>query len=203
VIPEHLDRPGDPGGHPVVWVIPSQHISEADVSDLMRGVDRARARHTGPGPFIVSIDGRSGAGKSGLALLLRERLQERDGADSVRVFHLEDLYPGWEGLAAGVDLYAGMLARLHRGQDAVWHAWDWENDRADPSPRTLCADVPLLITEGVGSTAPGHPEARPDFGVWLHLEEPLRRHRALRRDGEMYRPYWDLWAGQEERLFAL
>lgn len=203
MIPEHLERPNPPSGHPVVWVIPSQRISEADVADLMRGIDRARARHAGPGPFIVSIDGRSGAGKSGLAALLRERFEARDGADAVRVFHLEELYPGWDGLADGVELYAGMIAALREGRDAAWHAWDWELDRTDPRERTLPASAPLLITEGVGSTAPGHPGCRPHFGVWLHLEEPLRKHRALRRDGEMYRQHWDRWAAQEERLFAL
>jgi hypothetical protein len=75
-------------------------------------------------------------------------------------------------------------------------------NRREPSSRTLSAGAKVIIAEGVGATAPGHQEVRPHFGIWLHLESNIRRYRALTRDGDLYRPYWQLWAEQEERLFA-
>jgi para-aminobenzoate synthetase len=36
--------------------------------------------------------------------------------------------------------------------------------------------------------------------VWLEAEDGVRRARALARDGESYRPFWDVWARQEQEL---
>ena len=46
--------------------------------------------------------------------------------------------------------------------------------------------------------------ARPllDLAVWLELETPARRTRALARDGETFAPHWDRWAAQEEDYLA-
>src|SRR5690606_18988766 len=60
----------------------------------------ARGR-TGAGPpVLVGVDGRSGAGKTDLAAAAA-RLLDRSG-HAARVVHLEDLYPGWSGLAAAL-----------------------------------------------------------------------------------------------------
>lgn len=55
----------------------------------------------------VLIDGRSGSGKTTLTerLVARQRL---DGV-GVQVMHVEDLYPGWDGLAAGSESVATAL----------------------------------------------------------------------------------------------
>ena len=77
-----------------------------------------------PAPVIIAIDGRSGAGKTTLAIELAARLREHH---KVSLFHLEDIYPGWNGLAAGIERYAStVLAPLHRGETAEWVSWDWE-----------------------------------------------------------------------------
>ncbi|MCT1368184.1 hypothetical protein [uncultured Kocuria sp.] len=186
--------------HRPLWVVPSYTITSEDESAIWKAIRREYEAFTGPGPFIVTIDGRSGSGKSRLA----ERLLDRARADvspKSELFHLEDLYPGWEGLAAGVDHYAAMLNQLLTGHDAAWNAWDWTRGQAEEAQRTVSASVPLLIAEGVGASAPGHPEVSGHFGLWLHVETPVRRFRALRRDGDLYRPYWALWADQEAKLF--
>ena len=67
-----------------------------------------------PAPVIIAIDGRSGAGKTTLAIELAARLREHH---KVSLFHLEDIYPGWNGLAAGIERYVTtVLAPLHRGE---------------------------------------------------------------------------------------
>ena len=59
-----------------------------------------------PAPVIIAIDGRSGTGKTTLAIELAARLRNHH---KVALFHLEDIYPGWNGLTAGVERYVGTV----------------------------------------------------------------------------------------------
>ena len=145
-----------------------------------------------PAPVIIAIDGRSGAGKTTLAIELAARLREHH---KVSLFHLEDIYPGWNGLAAGVERYVStVLAPLHRGDPAEWVSWDW-NAHYDGATRTT-QPAEIVLVEGVGAAAEA---ARPFLAavVWADSPEQDRRSRALARDGESYEPYWDEWAAQE------
>ncbi|MFF1251975.1 chorismate-binding protein [Pseudarthrobacter sp. NPDC058329] len=146
-----------------------------------------------PAPVIIAIDGRSGAGKTTLAVELAARLRAHH---KVALFHLEDIYPGWNGLMAGVDRYvATVLEPLSRGDAATWTSWDWENHHDGGACVTLPAEI--VIVEGVGSAAAA---ARPLLAavIWADSPEAVRRTRALDRDGGTYEPYWDQWAAQEE-----
>ncbi len=65
-------------------------------------------------------------------------------------------------------------------------------------------DVPAagaLIVEGCGS---GALAAAPYLSllVWVDAPHDVRRARGIGRDGEIFRPYWELWAAQERELFA-
>ncbi|MGL5912480.1 MAG: hypothetical protein ACRCZP_20905, partial [Phycicoccus sp.] len=75
----------------------------------------AAAAAAAPGPggvLVVSIDGRSGSGKSSLAAAVASRLR-------ARVVRMDGLYPGWDGLAAGVELLLTyVLEPLWRGEQA-------------------------------------------------------------------------------------
>jgi para-aminobenzoate synthetase len=150
-----------------------------------------------PAPVIIAIDGRSGAGKTTLAIELAATLRNHH---KVSLFHLEDIYPGWDGLSAGVERYVTtVLAPLSRGEAATWVSWDWKNHN-DGDPRvTLPAEI--VIVEGVGAAAAA---ARPllDAVIWADAPDGERRTRALARDGETYEPFWDQWAGQEAELLA-
>ena len=150
-----------------------------------------------PAPVIIAIDGRSGAGKTTLAIELAARLRNHH---KVSLFHLEDIYPGWNGLAAGVERYVTtVLAPLRRGEPATWVSWDWERHYDGDTRVTLPAEI--VIVEGVGAAAAA---ARPllDAVIWADSPDNERRTRALERDGETYGPYWDQWAAQEAELLS-
>lgn len=146
---------------------------------------------------LLAIDGRSGAGKTSLAAHLTATLTA--AGHDVALFHLEDLYPGWHGLRAGIDAYVReVLVPLASGTDARWRAWDWVHDAPGREISvTRAADVVLL--EGVGAADPA---ARPFLSAALRLDAPQeqRRRLALARDGATYEPWWETWAAQEEAL---
>ncbi|SEJ34658.1 anthranilate synthase component 1 [Arthrobacter sp. yr096] len=147
-----------------------------------------------PAPVIIAVDGRSGAGKTTLAVELAARLRQHH---KVSLFHLEDIYPGWNGLMPGIERYvATVLAPLSTGQAAEWISWDWEKHYDGGLNVTLPAEI--VIVEGVGAAAEA---ARPmlDAVVWVESPGDDRRRRALTRDGSTYEPYWDSWAAQEDQ----
>lgn len=146
------------------------------------------------GVATVLIDGRSGSGKSTLA----DRLQQR-WADSV-VVRLDDIYPGWQGLAWAVDhVHTELLYPRSAGGPARWQQWDWTADA--PAGWRLVGAEQRLIVEGVGTLSAGN-RALADVGIWIDADDDVRKHRALLRDGDTYRPYWDQWAAQEQTLIA-
>jgi hypothetical protein len=142
---------------------------------------------------VIAVDGRSGAGKSTLATTLAAEL----GAGLLR---LDDVYPGWDGLEAGIArLVLGVLGPLAGGRPAGYRRWVWETG-------SLGAWQPVgtsgtLVLEGVGC---GARACAPYLAalVWLEAPEPVRFERAIGRDGEGYRPHWQRWARQEERYLA-
>ncbi|MEV7663279.1 aminodeoxychorismate synthase component I [Paenarthrobacter sp. NPDC089316] len=150
-----------------------------------------------PAPVIIAVDGRSGAGKTTLAVELAARLRQHH---KVSLFHLEDIYPGWNGLRTGIERYvATVLTPLSQGAAAEWVSWDWERHYDGGLNVTLPAEI--VIVEGVGSAAEA---ARPmlDAVVWVEAPGDDRRRRALTRDGSTYEPYWDTWAAQEEEWLS-
>src|SRR6201995_2703445 len=90
-------------------------LSVAQLADLLAGTEPRLA-----GTRLVALDGRSGSGKTWLA----ERLAGPIGAP---VIHLEDLYPGWDGLAATAEVLAGWVTGpLGRGEAARLRRVGWD-----------------------------------------------------------------------------
>jgi anthranilate synthase component 1/para-aminobenzoate synthetase len=151
-----------------------------------------------PRPVLLAIDGRSGSGKTSLAHALTHTLRTQHGLD-VGLFHVEHVYRGWSGLEEGLEHYvAQVLVPLRRGERARWFPWDWKAHTVATAPR-FTRPAGVVLCEGVGSASPA---AHPLLDAALRLRAPasLRKERALARDGETYRPFWDMWAAQEERL---
>ncbi|MCT9820278.1 hypothetical protein N3K63_08280 [Microbacterium sp. W1N] len=147
------------------------------------------------GRALVLIDGRSGSGKTTLAALVARRL---DGEP--QIVALDDIYPGWDGLRDGAEIARrDVIAPFAAGMPSRWHRWDWAA-HARAEAHTVDPDRPLIV-EGAGVlTAQSAPLA--PVRVWLSCPTDVRRHRALTRDGETYRPFWDRWAAQEDDHIA-
>ena len=78
---------------------------------------------------------------------------------------------------------------------AGYRRWDW--DTSTPSDWVGVDPARPILVEGCGAlTLASAPLAI--CRVWLELDEPVRRHRALARDKGGYDPYWDIWATQEQ-----
>ena len=141
----------------------------------------ARAQRAVP---VVTIDGYSGSGKSTLAAAITRLVSDW------QVLHLDDWYPGWDGLAAGADIARRIAADLRAGRASSYEAWDWENGTTGATIRVPLAPT---IIEGCGAI-----EAEADLAVWIaDPGEDERRHRALARDGQTYAPHWQRWADQD------
>ena len=133
---------------------------------------------------VVTIDGYSGSGKSTLAAALVRLV------NGWQVLHLDDWYPGWDGLAAGADIARRIAADLRAGRASSYEAWDWEHGATGA---TIPVPLAPTIIEGCGAI-----EAVADLAVWIaDPGEDERRHRALARDGQTYAPHWQRWADQD------
>ncbi|WP_432547064.1 nucleoside/nucleotide kinase family protein [Kineococcus sp. SYSU DK004] len=144
-------------------------------------------------PWLVAVDGPSGAGKTVLAGALAAAL-------TAPLLHVEDLYPGWDGLAVSVPLLAdGVLTPLAAGRPGRYRRWDWTADA--PGAVVEVPPAPLLVVEGVGCGARAAARWVSRL-VWVQAPAGVRRERALARDGDVYAPHWERWAAQETRLFA-
>ncbi|NNM44772.1 uridine kinase family protein [Knoellia koreensis] len=141
---------------------------------------------------LVAIDGPSGSGKTTLA----RRVADQLAAPTV---HMDDLYPGWDGLRAGTHRANEWVVRpLCEGRAARYHRWDWAHDRYAAEWVQLPA-TDVVVLEGCGSGAlPAGAAA--SVLVWVEAEESVRRARGLARD-KGYEAFWDRWAAQERRLY--
>lgn len=151
-------------------------------------------------PFIVGIDGRSGSGKTVLTNRLAKALSINY---SVSVFRLDELYQGWNGLAAGLKVFSTeVLPELAAGRTAHWQEWDWDSDQTEfggPGKMRTTEPAEVIICEGV---CVGVRENRPllDTLIWLRAPKSTRYERAMNRDGQTYYGHWDTWAAQEQAI---
>jgi uridine kinase len=143
---------------------------------------------------LVCIDGPSGSGKTTLAARLAGALGDPP------VLHMDDLYPGWDGLAASVPLlYEQVVAPLAEGRPARYRRYDWHRGELAEAHDLGVPEV--LVVEGAGCGARVIAE-RAVLLVWIEAPRDERFRRGIARDGETYLPHWDRWARQEAAHFA-
>lgn len=159
-------------------------------------------------PLIITLDGRSGAGKTTLADTLKEELTSQ--GHTVTLIHMEDMYQGWNGLADGARQWSFSATSISQDGPAMWFGWDWEkNEKTGPFtkiyehsdtavPRSMRSRAPrhILLCEGVGAMA-----GAADLSIWLEVDEETRKERAIARDGKVMEEHWDMWKEQEDQLF--
>lgn len=157
----------------------------------------ARVRAAAPrcgGTRLVCVDGPSGSGKTVLAGRLVRALGDPP------LVHMDDLYPGWDGLARAVALlHEWIVEPLAAGRPARYRRYDW--DAGSYAEEHELGIPPLLVVEGVGAGA-RVVAARAVLLVWVEAPPAERFRRGMERDGEAYRPHWERWARQEQSLFA-
>jgi hypothetical protein len=144
---------------------------------------------------LVTVDGRSGAGKSRLTGRLATALGR---APSV---HLDFFYPGWEGLADVVPLARAWVAEpLAAGRPARWRRWDWTAHRWAEWHETPFA--PVVVLEGCGAGA-GALAPFVSTAVWVEAPADLRDRRLRARlDWPRYAPHRPGWIEREEAFYA-
>ncbi|MCY7342361.1 MAG: uridine kinase [Pseudonocardia sp.] len=165
-------------------------VSFADVADrVCRADPRCGATR------LVCVDGPSGSGKTVLADRLAIALR------GPALVHMDDLYPGWDGLADAVSLLEDLVvAPLAAGRPARYRRYDW--GRGEYAEEHDLGTPPLLVVEGVGSGARAI-ATRAVLLMWVEAPREERFRRGISRDGESYRPHWERWARHEDAHFTV
>ena len=144
-------------------------------------------------PHIILIDGKSGVGKTTLSLTLAEAL-------GATVVHLDDVYPGWGGLADGRNaVIDGVIRKIAEGRAGRFRRWDWEH--SVPGIDVIVAPDDILVVEGCGISTPESRELA-DTVIWVDCDETARLERLTDRDGEAFDEHRDLWDAQVELHIA-
>jgi uridine kinase len=168
-----------------------------EVDDIWQHVQRALRAPASNGVMgsltgaLVLVDGASGTGKTSLAAELAARWPTDR---RVVVVHMDDLYGGWDGLAAGIlALEVSLLTPRSRGEDAHLGSYNWVTQSWDDG-QVIPAGVDVIV-EGCGSFGPALAQTA-DARIWLEAPEDLRRERALGRGAEDFERHWDMWESQ-------
>ncbi len=146
-----------------------------------------------PKPHIILIDGKSGAGKTHLAVRLAAALD-------ATLVHLDDGYHGWRGLAAGRDaMFETFMMPIALGQQGRFRAWDWKHDVAGDFVDVQPSNI--VVVEGCGVSTPSSRELASTV-LWVECDEPIRSERLAVRDRGEFTSLYNAWDAQVDEHIA-
>lgn len=162
-------------------------------------VERCLARPATLGTTrLLAVDGPSGSGKTSFARHVRRSVP---AGTSMRVVHMDGLYPGWDGLAEGVDRVGRwLLAPLARGEEGRYRRYDWIAGR--DAEWVTVPPCDLLVLEGVGAGGDAGFAPWITLLVWVESDREVRTARALGRDGLSTEAQLRAWWQQEDAWYA-
>lgn len=134
--------------------------------------------------MILLIDGRSGSGKTELANLIV-------AGGLASLLRLDDIYPGWDGLAAAS---AQLPVILQTGR---WQRYDWATSALAEWHEVGDGH---LVVEGCGALTRASTKLA-DLAIWVEHPAASRKARALRREPD-FADHWQSWALQEDAHIA-
>ncbi len=146
-------------------------------------------------PALVLVDGPSGSGKSTLAdEVVRDGDLDAGLPPGAQLLRLDDVYPGWDGLAAASrHLERHVLQEMRPDGRPRWRRWDWAAG-APAEWHDLDPARPLVV-EGCGSLT--RVAARlATRRIWVEADDAVRRARAIARDGDAFAREWERWDAQ-------
>ena len=108
----------------------------------------------------------------------------------MQLVRLDDIYPGWSGLAAGAQVAQGILKARSLSEVGSWQRYDWTS-AALTTWHEIQPDVPLIL-EGCGALSE-RALTSANVRLWVTVAEDTRRQRALSRGGEDFESHWDEW----------
>ncbi len=142
---------------------------------------------------LVCVDGPAGSGKTTLADEVARRTR-------AQVVHMDDLYPGWGGLAEVPSLVQRLLVPLSTGESGPWRRYDWFRGRFSEWHRVRPGG--LLVLEGVGSGSRAWHTLTTTL-VFVEAPRALRVQRGLARGGQDIADHWRRWSVREDALHAV
>ena len=173
----------------------------SSAQELLPKLLELRDLHKSP---VVLIDGRAGSGKSTLAAILMDLIFQTE-RQAPRVIHMDDLYPGWDGLsAASLYLTEQILKPLDQIGRADWQRWDWERGlRGGKDQGNVWRSFEganLFIVEGCGALTQANKQFS-HFSIWVESDQTQRRSRFMSRDDGRFAEHWAAWSAQEDEFY--
>lgn len=166
-------------------------VSDPVLTDLVSAIEAAPAGLGGC--RLVCVDGPAGSGKTTLAAQLAWSL-------NCQVVHMDDLYPGWTGMAEGASLLREwVLDPLAHGVPGRYQRYDWPLGTYAERHTVPLAD--FLVVEGCNSAALSVDDYSP-FIIWVEADDDVRLARGLDRDGADAAEQWAGWMATERELYA-
>lgn len=140
-------------------------------------------------PWIVAVDGRSGAGKTSLVDRLLAQVPDSD------VVHTDDVAWHLSFFDWADELRDGVLEPLLRGEEVHYRPPGWVA-RERPGAIALPAGRSVVWVEGSGSSRQALSNLI-DASIWVQCDNPEARRRLRARDGQEEEDLHREWEEQE------